>query len=99
MEVFDFITGDDGDILFKDGDLAIGESTEHHQRDLLLAMPGDFRQHPTVGVGIRMELNNSITQDELRIALQREMERDGMVVASVVVRGEDIDIKGSYGEA
>lgn len=99
MEVFDFIVGEDGDLFFKGGDLSFGESTEQHQRDLMLAMPGEFRQWPLIGAGIRTELLNSISPDELRIAIQREMERDGMRVVKLNVRGESINLEGHYGEA
>lgn len=99
MLVFDFILDLDDDILFKDGDLAIGESTELHQRDLVVAMPGEFRQWPTIGAGIRTELLNSITPDEIRVALQRELERDGLRVARLLVKGGGIEIDASYGDS
>lgn len=99
MEVFDFIVGDDGDLFIKNGDLAFGESTEQHQRDLVLAMPGEFRQSPLIGCGIRTELLNSIAPDELRIAIQREFERDGMQVVRLAVNGDAISIDAHYVEA
>jgi hypothetical protein len=96
MEVFDFLFGADGDLAIDNGDLAFGESTLQHQRDLLLATKGSFRQFPLVGVGIRLELLNTATADEVRVAIQRELEQDGMKVQKLLVRGEDIDLEASY---
>lgn len=100
MEVFDFVVDQDGDLLFKGGDIALGESTLLHQRDLLLAYPGDFRQHPTIGVAIRRELNNTIGRDEIRSRIRREMEQDGQRIERLDVDGQgNIDIIAEYGEA
>lgn len=97
MEVFDFIVGDDGDLVFKNGDIELGESTLLHQRDLLLAYPGEFRQYPIIGAAIRQELNNNIGADELRQRIQREMERDGMRVGKLDVdETGNIDIEAEY---
>lgn len=98
MEVFDFIVDEQGDLLFKGGDIALDESTLLHQRDLLLAYPGEFRQHPIIGVAIRQELNDNVGADEMRQRVQREMERDGMRVAKLYVSDEgDIQMEAEYG--
>jgi hypothetical protein len=100
MEVFDFIFDEDGDLFVQGGDLALGESTLDHQRDLILAAKGDFRQWPLIGVAIRTELLNAIGPSDIRVAIQREMERDGMAVSKLVVTNElDIDLVASYRDA
>jgi hypothetical protein len=96
MEVFDFLFDEDGDLAFEGGDIKYGESTLQHQRDLLLAEKGSIRQFPLVGVGIRTQLLNTATADEIRVAIQRELENDGMVVEKLLVDGEDIDLEASY---
>lgn len=85
MEVHDFILGDDMDLSIVDGDLDFGESTLEHQRDILLAQKGSFRQVPLVGVGITTELLNDQNEDEFRRTVQEQMELDGMKVARLVV--------------
>ncbi|MEO8589493.1 MAG: hypothetical protein ABI432_09005 [Flavobacteriales bacterium] len=97
MEVFDFTFDDTGDLFIKNGDLGYGESTLEHQRDLLIAVPGDIRQFPLIGVGLRMEMLNSVGPDEIRLAIQREMERDGMQVTKLeVVESEQITLNAAY---
>ncbi|MBS1944773.1 MAG: hypothetical protein JST98_06115 [Bacteroidetes bacterium] len=80
MEVHDFILGDDLDLTIVDGDFERGESTLEHQRDILLATKGSFRQVPDVGVGVVQELLNDAGYEELRRTIQGELEKDGMAV-------------------
>lgn len=84
MEVHDFLLGDDMDLSIRDGDFDFGESTLEHQRDILLATKGSFRQVPLVGVGITTELLNDMDGDEFRRLVQQQMEQDGMKVARLV---------------
>ncbi|HRF82633.1 MAG TPA: hypothetical protein PL070_21410 [Flavobacteriales bacterium] len=98
MEVFDFLSDQDDDLYIEDGDLAFGESTLQHQRDLLLIQPGELRQFPLIGAGIHRELLNSAGPDELRVVIQREMERDGMVVDRLsITRDYDVELVAHYG--
>lgn len=96
MEVRDFLFGDDGDLAIVHGDLAYGESTLQHQRDLLVANKGSFRQDPLIGVGINEMLLDNTTADELRTVIQRELERDGMVLSRLRVTLEDVYIEAEY---
>lgn len=73
------------DLTIVDGDFDWGESTLEHQRDILLAHKGSFRQEPLVGVGITTELLNDASEDEFRRAVQDQMELDGMKVSRFVV--------------
>lgn len=102
MEVHDFLFGEDGDLAFFAGDLLFGESTQQHQRDILIADKGDVRPAPLLGVGIRRSLNDAIGAEELRAIIQREMERDGMRVRRLHLAGSslensNIDLEASYG--
>lgn len=80
MEVHDFLLGDDMDLTIVDGDFECGESTQEHQRDLLLATKGSIRQAPDVGVGVVQELLNDAGYEDLRRTIQGELEKDGMSV-------------------
>lgn len=100
MEVFDFILDDNGDLLMQGGDLLVAESTLQHQRDLLLASKGDFRQFPLIGVGVERELLNDIGPTDLRVMIQREFERDGMLISRLFITGElQVDVQASYRDA
>lgn len=98
MEVFDFLSDENDDLYIVDGDLAFGESTLQHQRDLLLIQPGELRQFPRIGAGIHRELLNSASPDDMRVIIQREMEADGMIVDKLTVTKEfDVELIAHYG--
>ena len=48
----DILLTDGFDLLIRDGDIVIGESTVQHQDLLLIAQKGSFKQSPDIGVGI-----------------------------------------------
>ena len=97
MEVHDFLLGDDEDLTIVDGDFEFGESTEEHQRDILLATKGSIRQFPAMGVGIRQELLNDASHDDLRRTIQMELERDGMGVERLRVDEDGfVEIQAKY---
>jgi hypothetical protein len=80
----DFICDDKGEMMIKNGHFVVGESTAQHQKFLLLAQKGDYRQYPSVGVGI----NNFINDDDLAdvgFIIQKEYELDGMKVKKLEV--------------
>ena len=48
----DILLGEDLDLHFRNGDLVAGESSEQHQKLLLVVDKGHIKQFPFVGVGI-----------------------------------------------
>ena len=54
--VEDFIFDSDGDIKIFNGDLAVEPSDNQHIQDIFLANKGQFRQFPTIGIGIESKL-------------------------------------------
>lgn len=89
----DILLDETGDLLIKDGDIVVGESTEQHQKHLLLAQKGDFRQHPQIGVGLSDFLNDDALRD-LPAAIQKEFENDGMKVKKINVIKKENDKMG-----
>jgi len=85
----------DYDLLIENGDLVVGESTHQHQDLLLLADKGEFKQFPTVGVGILRYLETYDTNDLAR-EIRTEFNRDGMTVSEIKFDGSKIDIKANY---
>lgn len=67
------------DLEFTNGDLAITESTREHQRQLLLNGKGDFKENPTICVGMAGYLDNEGFSDLVRDT-GIEFTRDGMTV-------------------
>ena len=86
---------EDYDLLIENGDFVAGESTRQHQDLLLLADKGEFKQFPTVGVGIYRYLEGFNSNDLAR-EIRTEFNRDGMTVQSIKFIGSKIDITATY---
>lgn len=67
------------DLEIEGGDLALGYSDEYHQKHILLAEKGEFKEFPELGVGIMNILNN---EDAVTMLLEakRNFEYDLMTV-------------------
>lgn len=87
-----------GDVLLAGGDFVVSESTEQHQRLLLISEKGEWKTNPTIGVGLRSALDDD-GRNVLRTIAQ-EFTRDGMRVNSVTAANQDtelsIDVDASY---
>lgn len=95
-EVFDILLDDNDDLVVKNGDIVIGESTEQHIKAVLIANKGEFRDVPFFGVG----LNNYLKADGQQVVLKREIEKmmtlDGMQVNKIQVSDSVYEIEGFY---
>jgi GH35 family endo-1,4-beta-xylanase len=97
-KVFDIALDTDGELLFKDGDYAIEESTEQHMEALIIAEKGEYKATPLVGVGIKTFLNDDIVySDDLKRAISEELETDGMTIEDLNINDIDnIKITAEY---
>ena len=84
-----------GDLLLNGGDIAYGESTLQHQRDILIARAGDYRYAPTVGVGVKDYVNDDDAETLLR-SITQQFTADGMRVNRVAFANKKISIDASY---
>lgn len=95
----DILDDTDGDLLlvYNDNafDISFGESTEQHQKDLLLARRGDYRISPNVGVGLKDFLNDE-NPDELYRAIRTQFAQDGMKLNSIQIVNTKINIDAYY---
>lgn len=73
----DFIINDD--IVFENGDLLIGQADSQHQKHILIAEKGEYKQFPELGVGI-LNLLNSEDATAMLIEAKRNFEYDRMRV-------------------
>lgn len=80
---------DSNDLLFKDGDFAIGESDAQHIEDLIFENVGAYKQFPLVGVGIINYLNSSGSQLILKRNIKTQLETDGYRVDTIKFNGND----------
>lgn len=88
-KVFDYLEDLSGDLIIRDGDFALIESTAQHQKDLLVSEKGQYKAFPTVGVGIDGWLNDDVNLIELEKAVISEFENDGMRVGQINIREID----------
>ncbi|KAA6348032.1 hypothetical protein EZS27_004484 [termite gut metagenome] len=86
-----------GDIDLSTNDLFYSESTEQHQRDILLAGKGHFKETPLVGVSAIDYLNDESPDNFLR-AVRKEFTRDGMKVKSLALKAGELSINATYPE-
>lgn len=88
-------TNSDGDIDLSGGDLEWIEPTEQHQRDLLIAAPGFYKEAPTVGVDSTRTLLDNDTAVYLR-RIRKQFTKDGMRVQSLDYQNEELTIEAEY---
>jgi hypothetical protein len=72
-----------------------GESTEAHQKDLLLAEKGWFKFSPEIGVGLTNILNDESSHD-LVLEIRKEFNKDGMQIDFVRLRNGKLEIEAIY---
>ncbi len=73
---------EEGDIDLTRGDIFYAESTRQHQKDLLLADKGHYKEFPDMGVGAHNFLNDNGPENLYR-SIRREFTKDGMKVKKV----------------
>ncbi|MCQ2359948.1 MAG: hypothetical protein MJ009_00505 [Paludibacteraceae bacterium] len=75
--------------------ICLGETTPQNQAFILIAQKGDFKEHPTVGVGINdMAKDNNLSL--WRRAIIDALVEDGQRVNSVKVTETSIHIDAEY---
>ena len=96
MDVLDYKKDETNDLVIKDGDLVVVESTAQHQKDILLARKGHYRQRPDVGADIRSFLDDDSPGD-LPGIVSAELEKDGMQISDVSLNADfKLRIDASY---
>lgn len=82
--------------VIKEGDFVAGESTRQHQKLLLIAEKGEWRESPLTGIGLRTELMNETTGIELLTTIKKEFEKDGMSVLQIKSKEGNITAEAIY---
>jgi hypothetical protein len=92
----DVLLGNDLDLVFRNGDLVVGESTEQHQQLLLLNDKGHIKHAPIAGVGIGGYLNDD-NLGELHGEIQQQFERDGLRITKLkIFENGRLEINAGY---
>lgn len=84
------------DLQIENGDLVTGNSDEQHQQLLLVCNKGDFKENPTICVGVERWLKDEDDVSGLLGEIKSEFEKDGMKVNSVLLTDGKLDIDASY---
>ena len=95
--VTDILTEDaSGDLMVsRKGDLVIGDATLLHQRDLVMASEGEYKQSPMVGVSVVNFLDDE-EPDDLKRKIRSQFTKDGMNVKSVAMVNGLIETDAVY---
>lgn len=75
----DFMLDNTNDLLIKNGDLVVGETTTQESRLIVLSSVGNWRQFPLLGVGVIRWVNKAVTasvERSLQKAVRLQMEYD-----------------------
>ena len=85
-KVYDFeVDPVNDDLVIRDGDFAVTESTQQHERDLIELDPGTFTQSPQVCVGIQKFLNDDSSISELKAKIIEQLEADGLSIELLTI--------------
>lgn len=92
----DIKLADDLDLLIKDGGFKNMDATAEHQKVLLLAEKGQFKQFPFVGVGIGSFLEDDNPGGMLK-EIRKQFELDGMRVRKIsITTAGKLELKATY---
>lgn len=75
----DILFDKNGDLLFINGDIQYGRSNQQHQRDILIARPGDYKTALPLGVGINDYLKDD-DPNAMLSSIKQHFNKDGMVM-------------------
>lgn len=78
-KIQDILADTNNDLIIENNDFKVGDSTEQHQKHLLLCAKGDFKLKPMVGVDVFNWLNDERPEDLMR-EIRLQFTNDGMVI-------------------
>lgn len=85
----DFIIDENNELAIDNGDFIIDESDVQNQQLLLISDKGDWKENPTVGVGIKRWLSDDEPAG-LLAEIKKEFQRDGMKVKDLSLTDDKI---------
>lgn len=83
--VKDIILDDSADLEIKNGDFYLADSDQQHVVLIINTFVGDWKQYPTLGVGIINYLASSGKSSELKRSISLQLTADGYKVNDVVL--------------
>jgi hypothetical protein len=92
----DILINNEGDLIFENGDFAVGNSEIQNQLLLLYSSKGDWKEHPDCGVTAYKYIEDFDT-DNLARSIDDDFTGDGMKVSEINIDLPDINIEAEYG--
>ena len=96
MKVTDILLDEDNELMERNGDIVVGDSTKQHQKHLLLLDTGNAPQALLSGVGI-MNYVDDEGPDALYRQVRSEFVKDGMTVNDLSIgTDKSINVDANY---
>lgn len=92
----DYLCDDAGDLLFKDGDLVVGDSDEQHIKDIIELNKGGDRENILLGADAIKFVKSSGRRNEFVAAVKSELKADsynGVQIEFLSDRLDDFIVK------
>ena len=74
---YDYLVDDSYQMVFKNGDLGVGESDKQHIQDTVYANVGEGKENPQDGVGIQSYVNGTNIEQKLERKIKEQLASDG----------------------
>ncbi len=84
-----------GDIVIESGDLNVKDALRQNQSLLLESNKGEWKQSPTVGVGVNNYLKDTNLLG-LKAEIKRQLQQDGMTINKLEVNYSKIKVDANY---
>jgi hypothetical protein len=91
----DYMLDENNDLRIENGDFVIDDSDLQHQRLLLYAEKGAYKQYPTTGVAIMTFLKDDNEADMLR-EIRLQFAQDGMQVDKLSYKNGKLEVSANY---
>lgn len=84
----------DSDGLITSG-LVVGDTLYQNQYLILAAQKGEFKENPTLGVGIN-DMSNDDDLNEWKKSIREEFSKDGLKVDKLSITTSGMEVKANY---
>lgn len=95
MKGFGMKIGNDYDLQVVSGSVVLGDTQPQNQALIVVSNPGEWKQHPELGVGIESWMLDD-NPGNLRAEVKRHLKSDGFTVDRVTLDGGELVINAQY---
>lgn len=78
------------DVIIENGDFKVFNSDQQHIQHILKAMPGQYYQHPLIGLGAALYRSASISPHQLKQAIKTQLKSDDYIPKVIEVSDDFI---------